>query len=311
MPRQPDIRAKAKVARSVVGGADPASVAEAKGFDADDVEAWAASFERGGLAQLRLDFPPKSAQPAFPKPSPDLMSVHDALAYAEAKSGASTYGYYLSNALAVVMANGLRRRGFDGVLPDERGGFESRARSARGLKKLDVNYSTPEMGLGLGLSLKTISSRDPDTKRYTKNYSRNDNELRAEAVDYHRRQPYSVLAGFLFLPIDAADDAGSGKGEDDEEAGVSSFGAAVRYFRYRTPRPAPDDEPDLFEAFYVVLYDTFEETALFWPVHRLDRPPPASRRPREGEVTDLDGAISDVVDLYEDRNQPPFEWAAD
>lgn len=311
MARQPDIRAKAKAARSVVGGNDPSSVAESSGFEPGDVVAWADSFERGGFAQLRKDFPAKSSQPAFPKPSTDLASVHDALAYAEPKIGVSTYGYYLSNALAVVMANGLRRRGFDGVLPDERGGFESAARSARGLKKLDVNYSTPEMGLGLGLSLKTISSRDPETKRYTKNYSRNDNELRAEAVDYHRRQPYSVLGGFLFLPIDAADDAGRGRLVDDEEAGVSSFGAAVRYFRYRAPRGGPDDEPDLFEAFYVVLYDRLKEQAAFWPVHRLELPPPAARRPKSDEATDLDGAIADVVALYERRNQPQFEWAKD
>src|SRR5262245_27500507 len=74
------------------------------------------------------------------------------------------------------------------------------ARTAKGFKKLDVNYSTPELGLALGVSIKTINYRDPETKRYTKNYSRVDNELRAEAMDYHQRQPFAVLVGLLFLP---------------------------------------------------------------------------------------------------------------
>ena len=257
------------------------------------------------MDRLRKDFPSRSVRPSFPKPDPAMATVEGALQYAAPKTGGSTYGYYLSNALAVVLANSLRGRGFEGVLPDEHGGFESRARGARGLKKLDVNYSTPELGLGLGLSVKTISRRDPSTKRYTKNYSRNDNELRAEAVDYHRRQPFSVLVCFLFLPIDAADDASSGEGED---AGVSSFGAAVRYFRYRTPRPEPEGEPDRFEAFYVALYEADGQT-MFWPVHDLELDPPAARRPRPSEVTDLDGAMSDVVRIFEQRNEPPFRWA--
>jgi hypothetical protein len=74
------------------------------------------------------------------------------------------------------------------------------------MKKLDVNYSTPQLGLALGVSLESINCRDASTERYTKNYSRNDNELRAEATDYHQRQPYAVLAGVLFLPFDSCDD---------------------------------------------------------------------------------------------------------
>ena len=35
----------------------------------------------------------------------------------------------------------------------------------------------------------------------------NPNELRAEATDYHQRQPYTVLIGVLFLPVDSCDDA--------------------------------------------------------------------------------------------------------
>jgi hypothetical protein len=89
----------------------------------------------------------------------------------------------LSRALALRIANALRPR-FQGILPDaQERGQESRARSAKGFKKLDVNYSTLELGLALGVSIKTINFKDPRTNRYTKNYTRVDAELRAEASD--------------------------------------------------------------------------------------------------------------------------------
>ncbi len=134
------------------------------------------------------------------------------------------YVQRLSNHIATCFAN-LLRKGFKGILPDERGGKqESPARTSRGLKKLDVNYSTSRLGLALGVSIKTINYRDAKTKRYTKNYSRNDNELRAEATDYHQRQPYAVLIAILFLPIDSCDDVQQGS---KKEKDISSFGAAV------------------------------------------------------------------------------------
>jgi hypothetical protein len=82
------------------------------------------------------------------------------------------------------------------ILPDEFGKKqESKARTSKGYKKLDINYSTTELGLGLGVFVKTLNFKDPKSQRYTKNYSRIDNELRAEASDYHERQPYAVRNG--------------------------------------------------------------------------------------------------------------------
>lgn len=294
----------------VMAGESPTIVADGVDRDAAEVAAWVRSFRQGGEERLRRDFPSKSAEPSFPRPDPEMSEVREALEYAAPKANGNTFGTYFSNALAVVFANALRRHGFDGVLPDAQGGFESRVQGARGLKKLDVNYSTPEMGLGLGLSIKTISSRDPKTKRYTKNYSRNDNELRAEAVDYHRRQPFAVLAAFLFLPADAADDASVSAEDSDDDRNVSSFGAAVKYFRYRTPRIDAHDEPDRFEAFYVALYEG-DGTAMLWPVHDLTLGPPSARRPREGEYVSVDEAVGELIGIYERRNNPPFSWASE
>ena len=216
------------------------------------------------------------------------------------------YAERLSRHLATCFANALRPA-FPGIMPTEQGEQqEAPARTAKGLKKLDVNYSTPQLGLALGVSLKSINFRDKSTRRYTKNYSRNDNELRAEATDYHQRQPYAVLAGILFLPIDACDDAGQGT---QEEAGVSSFGAAVRFFRTRGGRMLPRDDIELFERFYVALYEPagarMGETVFF----DVLRPPPKNRRPRADEVLSFAQVVTDITTVYDLRNNPPFRWA--
>ena len=258
--------------------------------------------------------PKRRRQRKRPLPA-NINSMADALDYAEprpgpqAKSGKGPYATALSNALAVLIANGLRSD-FSGILPDEEGrGGESRARTSKGFKKLDVNYSTPELGLALGISIKTVNYRDPGTKRYTKNYSRNDNELRAEATDYHQRQPYSVLAALLFLPSDACDDAGVGKGPD-AKAGISSFGAAVRYFRdRRTPRSDPDDQPDLFERFFIGLYEHEGSKRGELRLFDVMCPPPRNRRPQSHETLALEDVLAEIRITYDSRNNPPFEWA--
>src|SRR5207237_4749262 len=108
--------------------------------------------------------------------------------------------------LAVLAASRLRKT-FPAITPLANGTRqESKARTGKGVKKLDVNYSTPELGLALGVSIKTLNFRDAGSKRYTKNATRIDNELRAEAMDYHKRQPYSVLVGVVFVPVDSCDD---------------------------------------------------------------------------------------------------------
>lgn len=161
------------------------------------------------------------------------------------------YAERFSRALARRIAQELRAN-FSGIFPDEEGrGQESRARSSKGYKRLDVNYSTPELGLGLGISIKTINFRDPRTQRYTKNYTRVDAELRAEATDYHDRQPYATMVAIVFLPLDCCDD-GSAKAP-------SSFGQAVQVFRFRSGRTHPSDPSMLFERVFIGLYGTDEK----------------------------------------------------
>lgn len=214
------------------------------------------------------------------------------------------YAERLSRSLAQAFSDALRTD-FPGIIPDASGtGHESPALGVRGTKKLDVNYSTSELGLGLGVSIKTINFRDPRTKRYTKNYSRNDNELRAEALDYHLRQPYAVLAAVVFLPVDAADDA---------KREPSSFGQAVQYFRLRAGREKPSDPPELFEGVFIGLYDHDElrkggsgfEACSFFDVRNA---PPRARRPTASEAFGADRLIKQITGLFLARNNPPIEW---
>ncbi|MCA9758696.1 MAG: hypothetical protein KDA27_23085 [Candidatus Eisenbacteria bacterium] len=206
------------------------------------------------------------------------------------------YAERFSRHMATCVANGLRKS-FPTILPNEDGSRqESPARTAKGFKKLDVNFSTPELGLALGVSIKSIHFADAKTKRFTKNYSRNDNELRAEATDYHQRQPYSVLVGVLFLPAVACDDGGRD---------ASSFGAAVKYFRNRAGRTNPHDDPDRFERFFIAVFDLDRSTCFF----DVEKAPPKSGRPLPEECLDFEGFLAEVVRAYDTRNDPPFEWA--
>jgi hypothetical protein len=208
--------------------------------------------------------------------------------------------------MAIAIADGLRPE-FPGILPLSDGSQqESHARTSRGFKKLDVNYSTVELGLGLGVSLKSIGFKDKSTKRYTKNYSRNDAELRAEATDYHQRQPYTVLVAVLMLPRDSCHDALLGKTQDN---GISSFGACVRYFRRRANRQTPRDDFDLFERFFIGIHE-FEGPERGW-CRFVDVmvPPPRAAEPSETASLSFQEMLRSIKQTYDLRNNPPFEWA--
>jgi|SRR5579871_1408810 len=223
------------------------------------------------------------------------------------------YAERLSRHLATCLANALRKY-FKMILPTEDGGGqESKSRSRRSLKKLDINYSTVEMGLGLGVSIKTINFRDYSKKkqtfgRFTKNYSRNDNELRAEATDYHLRQPYAVLVAVVFLPVESCDDGGRGKDANNP----SSFAEAVNYFRLRANRTSPMDDVELFERVFIGIYhhDGKERgNATFYDV--MEHKPPRHRRPRLDEGIDFPTIIERIRAAYDDRNNPAPVYADD
>jgi hypothetical protein len=201
----------------------------------------------------------------------------------------------LSDSLALKIANGLRRD-FPGVLPytDVKLGLvkgnESAVRTLKGVKKLDVNFSTLQLGLGLGVSIKTLNFRDAASSRYTKNITRIDNELRAEAADYHVRQPFAVLAAIVFLPSDSLRD-----GE------VSSFAHAALTFRFRAGRKVPSDSPELFERLFIALYDPDEGGVVCFDA---SRPPPRKGLPRQQDRLSMSGVLKEITGAFYERNVP-------
>jgi len=242
----------------------------------------------------RISAPPED----FSSIAEQLRAAGDRVAIVT-QSSKKNYAEALSRALATKIAN-LLRPNFEGIVPDVLGQQqESPARSSRGVKKLDVNYSKPELGLGLGVSIKTINFPDPKSKRYTKNFTRVDNELRAEAADYHERQPWAVLIALVFLPVDSVEDGGSKT--------PSSFGSAAQYFKNRAGRRNPRDPELLFEAVFIGLYDptkaNFGKTVFF----DVEQNPPKRGLPKSTiDFAELRDAITEIYDL---RNNPTKSWA--
>jgi hypothetical protein len=193
----------------------------------------------------------------------------------------------LSTALAQKLANALRPE-FAGINPDALGAkHESKSRGATGLKKLDVNYSTTQAGLGLAISVKTINFKDEKTKRYTKNIKRVDGELRAEAQDCHTRQPYAVLVALVLLPEDAASDGES----------VSSLKHGWNVFKHRGGRKNENGEAALFELVFLGTYSASGELAIF----EISLEPPERGLPTA--THDLATVVSAATGMYKQRNR--------
>jgi hypothetical protein len=171
------------------------------------------------------------------------------------------------------------------------------AGSVRGKKQLDINFSTPSLGLALGISLKSVHLRDiKGAERYTHNMKRNEEELRIEASGYHKRQPYAVMVAVLFLPFDSTDD-----GKKDNP---SSFGSWVRHLRPYAGREDPNDEIDRFEKIFIALYEPDGSDLQFFDVENA---PPKNGRPTE--TLSYVMFLAEVYHAYLRRNEAEFKWA--
>lgn len=197
-----------------------------------------------------------------------------------------------SNSIAQKIANALRPR-FKGILPDELGqGHESKSRAAGGAKKLDVNYSTKDMGLGLAVSVKTVNFRDEKTKRFTKNIKRADGELRAEAQDCHMRQPYAVLVGIILLPLESA--------TDGIDSG-SSLHHAWDVFSRRGGRHTTDGDHSRFEKVFIGLYESAGLRAGSVAFFDVSTEPPQRGAP--STTLTFSGVIKQTERAFADRNK--------
>jgi hypothetical protein len=171
------------------------------------------------------------------------------------------------------------------------------AGSVRGKKQLDINFSTPQLGLALGISLKSVHLRDvKGAERYTHNMKRNEEELRIEASGYHKRQPFAVMIGVLFLPFDSA--------EDGKKDNPSSFGSWVRHLRPYAGRDEPEGEIDRFEKIYIALYEPNGCDLRFFDVQKN---PPKNGRP--AQLLAYAEFLDAVYREYLWRNEAEFKWA--
>lgn len=216
------------------------------------------------------------------------------------------YAVRFAKKMAEIMADDLRPKMRKITATTKRS-----ARSERGPKQLDINFSTPELGLALGISLKSVHIRENrGARRYTHNTKRNEEELRIEAIGYHKRQPYAVMIGVLFLPFDSCTDGKRGN--------PSSFGNWVRHLRPYAGRRRPDGDADRFERIYIGLYEPDGSDLRFFDI---EADPPKNERPRSGaDPLPLTGsAPSRLVDYREflnavhreflRRNVAEFRWA--
>ncbi|HEY8698340.1 MAG TPA: hypothetical protein VIM02_12040 [Rhizomicrobium sp.] len=162
------------------------------------------------------------------------------------------YSELVSQAVALALAAELRGRGMREARPTAPGEFadsgaERRMSGGIGAKKVDVTWTTPESGLLLGISIKTINFRDTKTKNFQKNLTNRRSDMLVEAVTLHRRFPYAVLAGFFFLDKGAAADSTSKR--------RSTFYNAHARMKLFTGRADPAGRDEQFERLYIFLLD--------------------------------------------------------
>lgn len=202
------------------------------------------------------------------------------------------YAVRFADAMAVAIADDLCPR-LQGIQATTK--RSAAAASAR--KQLDVNFSTPELGLALGISLKSVHIRDAGSAgRYTHNMKRNEEELRIEASGYHKRQPYAVMVGVLFLPIDSC--------ADGKRDNPSSFGSFVRKLRPYAGRSDPHDEADKFERIFIALYEPDGSDLRFFDIE-VD--PPKNGVPKVTVV--YEQFLDTVYHEFLSRNSAEFRWA--
>ncbi len=211
------------------------------------------------------------------------------------------YAIRFADLMATAIADDLRGR-----LIGIEASTKRRARASRGPKQLDVNFSTPELGLALGISLKSVHTRDKGSSaRYTHNMKRNEEELRVEAMGYHKRQPYAVMVAILILPFDSCDDGTSGP---------SSFGSWVRHLRPYAGRRTPAEDGDRFERIFIGLYEPDGSELQFFDVE-ID--PPKRGRPavfepgalNSGRCLSYPELLDAICREHAGRTRSSFRWA--
>jgi hypothetical protein len=72
---------------------------------------------------------------------------------------------------------------------------------------------------------------------------------------------------------------------------------------------SPDDEVDLFERFFIGLYEHQGGKKGDLAFVDVMSPPPRNRRPTSSETLTLQDVLAEIRTTYDARNNPPFVWA--
>jgi hypothetical protein len=204
------------------------------------------------------------------------------------------YSQDMSNVLALALAEAARDRGMNGTRPGGPGalgssGAERRLAGGIGSKKVDVSWATEESGLIFGGSVKTINWRDASSGNFQKNLTNRRGEMLFESVTLHRRFPFGVLFGLMFLDKDARNDATPRRN--------STFENAFPKLRLFTGREDVAGREEQFERFYISLVDANP----FMPTvecYRADDP---------GYVRTFESVLDEAVSIVVERNFDEFE----
>ncbi len=166
-----------------------------------------------------------------------------------------------------------------------------------GVKRVDVNFSTPEAGLGFAISLKSVhfGEKSDGASHFTHNMKRNDEELRVEATAHHLRQPYAVLVALLFLPFQSCDD----------RTRTSSFATWVEHLWPLKGRTGPDGPPDRFELVFVALYSRDGSELGFYEVGGSVACP---RKGRPRQLLTFSQFVQRIKQTYYVRNGKDFAF---
>ena len=205
------------------------------------------------------------------------------------------YSEKVSAAVAIAVAEELRERGLRGTRPAPPGEFDASGAERRmaggiGAKKVDITWATEEGGLLLAISIKGINFRDRRSNNFQKNLTNRRGDMLFEAVTLHRRFPYAVLGGLLFLDKDAS--------EDETPLRRSTFANAHARFRLFTGREDPGGRDEQYERLYIVLLDASSAHARL-EAYRVGQP--------EGPVP-MTEVLDDLVSLVAIRNPDFYEY---
>jgi len=214
------------------------------------------------------------------------------------QSAKQPYSTKVSNVVALALAEELRERGLKGARPAPPGlldssGAERRLAGGIGAKKVDVTWATEESGLILAISVKSINFRDQTTRNFQKNLTNRRGDMLFEAVTLHRRFPYAVLGGLIFLDKEAA--------TDQTPRRRSTFENAHVLLRLFTGRDDPAGRDEQFEHLFIALLDANPFTPS-WSVFEAGSPDPISMDEALGRL--LSRVVernSDFYELFEDK----------